>query len=168
MRYVLFFLTFILTSCNSVDQKAESEKLKVLSIEWVKAARENDLDKAISYWAPNAMLILPNDEIFDVKKDIRYFFQIAIFSKYPNFAFNWRPKEAFVSKSGDIGYVLIEDTLTTTSIRGNRRRIDKFSFYKGIEIWKKQENSIWNIVFARYEWNGGIFSEGHKPGNNKQ
>ncbi|GAH93955.1 unnamed protein product, partial [marine sediment metagenome] len=44
---------------QTVDQKAEAEKLMELSREWAKSAATDDIDKTLNYWADDAMVMAP-------------------------------------------------------------------------------------------------------------
>jgi ketosteroid isomerase-like protein len=90
----------------------------------------------LSYWADDAIVISPNKPSVVGIEALRGMIERSM--KIPGFEINWEPQEAYVSKSGDLGYVIIKnymtmpvDTLVST----------RTVFNKGVEIWKKQENN---------------------------
>ncbi len=140
---ILPLLTFGLICCQSpkVDQKAEAEKLMELSREWAKTAGTGDTEKILNYWATDAIVMNPGQPSLRGHEAIRQ--MLVASSKIPGFAISWEPKEAYVSESGDIGYVIANNYLTMKDSLGNT----KTTFNKGVEIWKKQIDGSWkNIV----------------------
>lgn len=139
---MLSLLTFSLTCCQNqkVDQKAEAEKLMDLSREWAKTANTGDTEKILSYWAPDAVVMSPGQPALKGHESIR---QMLIESaKIPGFEISWEPKEAYVSESGDIGYVIANNYVNMKDSLGNTIT----TFNKGVEIWKKQGDGSWKNV----------------------
>ena len=145
MKIVLIIsaLTLLLTSCQNkkVDQKAEAEKLMNLSREWAKTAITGDTEKTLTYWSTDAVVMSPGQPAIKGHEAIRQ--MLLESSKIPGFEVNWEPKEAFVSESGDIGYVIANNYFKMQDSLGNTIT----TFNKGVEIWKKQNDGSWkNIV----------------------
>jgi ketosteroid isomerase-like protein len=59
---VLLAIALVMLSCqqSKVDTKAEGEKLMQLSKEWAQSASQKDVEKTVSYWAEDAILISQN------------------------------------------------------------------------------------------------------------
>ncbi|WP_288371791.1 DUF4440 domain-containing protein [uncultured Algoriphagus sp.] len=136
-------ILFTITACNqtTIDQEAEAEKLMELSRSWAKSVKDRDVEKMLSYWADDAMVMSPNEASVVGIEALRGMVERSM--KIPGFEIYWEPQEAFVSKSGDLGYVIIKNYMTMpTDTLGNTRTV----FNKGVEIWKKQENGVWKNV----------------------
>jgi ketosteroid isomerase-like protein len=134
-------LTF--TSCKNttIDQQAEAEKLMELSRSWAKSVKEKDVEKMLSYWADDAMVMSPNEPAVVGIEALRGMVERSM--KIPGFEINWEPQEAYVSKCGDLGYVIIKNYMTMPiDTLGNTRTV----FNKGVEIWRKQEDGAWKNV----------------------
>ena len=60
-------------SCTqqNVDTKAESEKLMQLSREWSQSAATQNLEKTVSYWADDAVVMSPGQPPLKGKTAIR-------------------------------------------------------------------------------------------------
>jgi ketosteroid isomerase-like protein len=131
-------------ACNktAIDQQKEAEKLMELSRSWAKSVKEKDVDKMLSYWADDAMVMSPNEPAVVGIEALRGMVERSM--RIPGFEIYWEPQEAYVSKSGDLGYVIIKNYMTMPiDTLGNTRTV----FNKGVEIWKKQEDGAWkNIV----------------------
>jgi hypothetical protein len=52
-----------ITACNkpTIDQQAEAEKLMELSRSWAKSVKDKDVEKMLSYWADDAIVMSPNE-----------------------------------------------------------------------------------------------------------
>ena len=63
-------------------------------------------------------------------------------SQIPGFQIKWEPKEADVSASGDMGYLLEESTITVNDSTGSPV-VMKFN---SVTIWKKDNDGGWKNV----------------------
>ena len=73
-RYLLFVLPFLVFSCSQrgFDPTAEEQKLLRRDAEWADlAAAGKDVDKVVSYWTDDAVLIFPGQPIIEGKAAIR-------------------------------------------------------------------------------------------------
>jgi ketosteroid isomerase-like protein len=83
----------------------------------------------------------PNEAAVVGKESLRGMVERSM--QIPGFEINWEPQEAYVSKSGDLGYVLIKNYMTMpVDTLGNTQTV----YNKGVEIWKKQEDGSWKNV----------------------
>lgn len=143
---ILVTLTIIF-SCEekTIDQKAEADMLMELSKEWAKAAIERDVDRVITYWAEDAIIMSPNEPAMKGRDAIEEMINESM--QISGFEVSWEPQEAFVSKGGDLGYVLVKNYFKIPAdTLGNITTI----FNKGVEIWKKEEDGQWKNVVDIY------------------
>ena len=146
-KLLLIPLVFLVLSCQekSVDQTAEADRLMELSREWASAAKERNVDKVTSFWADDAVIMSPDEPSMKGIKSIRNMVEQSM--NIPGFEVSWEPQEAYVSRAGDLGYVLIKNYFTLPiDTLGNTKTI----FNKGVEIWKKQEDGQWKNVVDIY------------------
>jgi len=143
---LLTFLSMMMFSCanQKTDQQAESEKLMDLSREWAKSIATGGLEVALSYWSDDAICLFPGQPPLRGKEAIREMLKGT--SAIPGFEVSWEPKEAFVSKSGDLAYVLAQNYFKMSDSLGNTIT----TFNKGIEVWKKQVDGAWKCVIDIY------------------
>ncbi len=145
-NYKLIITGLVLTliySCaeNTVDQKAEAEKLMELSKAWAHSVKNKNVEEMLSYWADDAILMSPNEPAVVGIDSLRAMVERSI--NIPGFEISWNPQEAYVSKSGDLGYVIFKNYMTMPiDTLGNTRTV----FNKGVEIWKKQADGTWKNV----------------------
>ena len=153
--FLLLITLLMVFSCRekAVDQKAEADKLIDLSREWAKAAIDRDVEKIVAYWADDAIIMSPNEPAMKGKDAIRK--MINELMQIPGFEVTWEPQEAFVSKSGDMGYVLVKNYFKIPAdTLGNITTI----YNKGVEIWKKQKDGSWKNVVDIYNGDPTISS----------
>lgn len=148
MKKFTFLLaaTCLLFSCaeQGIDREAEAEKLLEHSREWAKAAMDKDVEKIVSYWAEDAVLMSPDEPALVGSQALREMVEGSM--GIQGFEVNWEPKSARVSKSGDMGYVLVHNYFQLPDSLGN-----VFTIYgKGVEIWEKQEDGNWRNVVDIY------------------
>ncbi len=84
MRITILLLTFIvLSGCkeHNLDTKAEGERLMQISREWSKSAATDSLEKTLSYWADDAVIMSPGQPPVKGKEAIRK--MVVGASKFP-------------------------------------------------------------------------------------
>ena len=66
-------IVIIFVSCGEaqVDTKAEGEKIMQISRDWSKSAATDSIDKMLSYWADDAIVMSPGEAPIKGKKAIR-------------------------------------------------------------------------------------------------
>jgi ketosteroid isomerase-like protein len=155
IQLVLTACLFIFLSpvyAQMVDQKAEQEELMKLSREWAKAAQGTDTEKILSYWAEDALLIPPDQASLRGHEQLEKMLEGA--SGIPGFEVNWEPKEAYVSKSGELGYVIAHKYFKFPDATGKINT----AYFIEVGIWKKQENGKWKNTIDIYNPDPSITS----------
>jgi len=125
----------------SPDTRAAIESaLKELDAQWSKAAAAKDLDKTVSYYADDAIVLPPNAPAATTKEAIRGIWKEMITN--PGFAGGWKATKVEVARSGDIAYVsgTYEFTMNDTSGKPVKDR------GKYVEVLKKQADGSWKTV----------------------
>jgi len=138
----LLSIVFILHACSdhSVDTKAEGEKLMQISRDWSKSAATDSIERTLSYWADEAVVMPPGQPPIKGKKAIREMIEST--SKIPGFKISWEPLSVAVSKNGDMAYMLEQNQITIQDSSGT----PKTEFNKGVTIWRKDADGWKNIV----------------------
>ena len=119
MRLIIFIAyVLLLLSCDQtkVDKKAEGEKVIQLSKEWSQAASAGDVEKIVSFWADDAVLLSAGQPVLNGKQAIRKMVEESY--KMPGFRISWQPQSAVVSESGDIAYLLENSQISFTDSTG--------------------------------------------------
>jgi len=131
----LVSLTFA-SAASEVDTKA----LRDLDAQWSAAAGAKDLDKTVSYYSNDAIVMPPNASAATTRESIRSAWKEMLTS--PGAAISWKATKVEVAKSGDLAYVsgTYEETMTDANGKPVKDR------GKYIEIFKKQADRTWKVV----------------------
>ena len=144
MRTTIVLLLFIvLSGCNEqkVDTKTEGERLMQISREWSRLAATDSIEKTLSYWADDAVVMSPGQPPIRGKNEIRAMIEGT--SKIPGFKISWEPLNVSLSKSGDMGYMIEQNQITVNDSLG----IPLTEYNKSVTIWRKEADGSWkNIV----------------------
>jgi len=122
------------------DNKAEAEKLMQLSKEWSKAAGSGDIEKTVSYWDEDAILMSAGQPTLKGKHAIRQMVEESF--KIPGFHISWEPLSVEISENGDMAYLIersqveMKDSTGKTLMHHN----------KAVTIWRKQADGSWKNV----------------------
>jgi ketosteroid isomerase-like protein len=108
--------------------------------EWAASAGTTDVEKIVSYWSDDAVVTPPHEAPVAGKPAIRKFVDESL--KVPGFTVRWKPAEAVVSTSGDLGYTTGENVFTFADATGN------VAPHPGryVTVWKKDDAGQWRCV----------------------
>ena len=144
MKIITLFLAIIvLGGCNekTIDTKAEGERLMQRSRDWSRLAATDSVEKILSYYADDAVMMPPGQPPLKGKNAIREMVSGA--SKIPGFKISWEPLSVEISKSGDMGYMIEQNQITMNDSLG--KPITEFN--KSVTVWRKEADGSWkNIV----------------------
>lgn len=129
---------------QKVDRQAEEEKLLELSREWARTAQQGDPKEIVSFWSEDAMLIPPDQPTLNGHSQLAQMIEGA--STIPGFEISWEPKKAYVSESGDLGYVLAHKEMKFSDETGKINT----TYFIEVGIWQKQENGEWKNTIDIY------------------
>ena len=143
MRTIITISIFVvLTGCgeNKIDTKSEGEKLMQISRDWSRLAATDSIEKTLSYWADDAVVMSPGQLPINGKNSIRE--MVAGTSKIPGFKISWEPLSVVVSKSGDMAYMIEQNQITVNDSLGKPLT----EFNKSVTIWRKEADGTWKNV----------------------
>jgi uncharacterized protein (TIGR02246 family) len=123
----------------AADTKLE-QALRDLDAQWSTAAASKDLDKTVSYYSEDAIVMPPNASRATTKEAIRSAWKEMLTS--PGAAISWKATKVEVAKSGDLAYVSGTYEETTTDASGKPVK-DRGKY---VEIFKKQADGTWKVV----------------------
>ena len=129
----------IVGTAGAADTKIE-QALRDLDAQWSAAAGTKDLDKTVSFYSDNAIVMPPNASSAKTKEAIRSAWKEMLTS--PGAAISWKTTKVEVAKAGDLAYVsgTYEETMTDASGKPVKDR------GKYVEIFKKQADGTWKVV----------------------
>jgi len=124
----------------SVCLAADEQALRDADAQWSKAAEAKDLDKTVSYYADDAIVMPPNASAATTKEAIRSAWKEMLTT--PGAAISWKATKVQVAQAGDLAYVsgTYEETMTDASGQSVK------DHGKYVEIFKKQADGTWKVV----------------------
>src|SRR5215813_3953780 len=142
---LLLLLSFAIAGCHTqsapVDSRATDESaLKMLDTYWSQAANARDVDKTISYYSDDAIVMPPNSPQATGKEPIRGLWKAMLGA--PGFTGGWKPLKVEVARSSDLGYVSGTYEFTENDANG-KPMTDKGKY---VEVWRKQVDGGWKCV----------------------
>jgi ketosteroid isomerase-like protein len=137
----LLFLFSLSTACQTAQTtSADETALRKLDDEWSKAAGSRDVDKTISYYSDDAVVMPPNIPTLTGKEPIRTLWNSMLGS--PDFSGGWKATKVEVARSGDLAY--ISGTYEFNEKDDSGKPITDKGKY--LEVWKKQADGSWKCV----------------------
>ena len=114
---------------------ADENAVRDADAEWSKVAGAKDLDKTVSFYADDAMILPPNQAMVTSKTGIRDLWKGFLDSLTD---ISWKTTRVQMAKSGDMGCLI--GTYAWTMKDGSK---DKGKY---CEVWKKQADGKWKVA----------------------
>jgi uncharacterized protein (TIGR02246 family) len=125
--------------CWAADTKIE-QALRDLDAQWSAAAAAKNVDKTVSYYSDDAVVMPPNASAATTKESIRSAWKEMLTT--PGAAISWKATKVEVAKSGDLAWVSGTYEETTTDANGKPVK-DRGKY---VEVWEKQADGKWKVV----------------------
>jgi ketosteroid isomerase-like protein len=120
--------------CWAADAKLE-QALRDADAEWSRVAAAKDLDKTVSFYADDAMVLPPNQSMVTSKTGIRNLWKGFLDSLTD---ISWKTTRVEMAKSGDMGYLVGTYAMT---MKDGTKDTGKYC-----EVWKKQADGKWKVA----------------------
>jgi ketosteroid isomerase-like protein len=134
--FALLSLAFV-AGVSAADTKGIEQNLRDLDDQWSTAAGSKDLDKTVSFYSEDAIVMPPNASAATTKEAIRKVWQDLLSS--PGLAIRWKTTKVEVAKSGDLACLSGTYDLTVNDPTG--KPIDDHGKY--VAVWEKQADGKW-------------------------
>ena len=129
----LLSLAFVCPA-RAADAKIE-QALRDADAEWSRVAAAKDLDKTVSFYADDAMVLPPNQSMVTSKTGIRNLWKGFLDSLTD---ISWKTTRVEMAKSGDMGYLIGTYAMT---MKDGTKDTGKYC-----EVWKKQADGKWKVA----------------------
>src|SRR6266481_4321306 len=143
-RYLsLLLLILALDSCSQrdFDSKTEGGKLLRRDSEWADLATAGkDIEKVLSYWSEDAVLIFPGQPVLEGKAAIRAYVTASF--NAPGFRIHWVSQKPVFSPDGKFAYMRGTDDLTLPAPGGGTMTLH----LRGISVWRLEPDKQWRCV----------------------
>lgn len=138
---LVFLSAFVSCSARSFDAGTEEAKLLRRDAEWADLATAGkDVDKIVSYWTDDAVLIFPGQPVLEGKAAIRAYVDSSL--KTPGFKIHWVSEKPVFSPDGKFAYMRGTDELTIPGPGGTPITLH----LRGISIWRLEADAQWRCV----------------------
>ena len=137
---------FVLAACSkpstpTFDANAESAKLLARDAEWSNLATAGkDLDKIVSYWTDDAVVMEPGQPAVEGKKAIRAY--VAQSLSTPGFKIHWVSQKPTFSPDGQMAYMRGTDEMTVPGAKGAPMTLH----LQGYSVWRKDSDGQWRCA----------------------
>lgn len=138
-------LVLLTTGCkllpgSSKDHAADIERVTQQDAAWVKAAQAHNVDAWMSFYAPDAVVLPPNDKTVSNPAAIRAY--IGELLGMTDLVIDWKPTKVVVSEAGDMAWLYGIYSLQAKEPSG----LPMSDIGKITEIWSKQPDGSWKCV----------------------
>jgi uncharacterized protein (TIGR02246 family) len=136
-------VVLMLAACGgSPDPAADAAAIRAASTEWSAAARAEDADAFVSFYADDAMLLLEAAPDVSGKTAIRE--SIGGMMQDPNFALGFTTTNVVVADSGDLAYETGRYALTMSDANNNNAPATQTGGF--VVVWRKQADNTWKVA----------------------
>ena len=138
---LVFLLVLVGCSQRDYDPAAEQTKLLRRDAEWADlASAGKDVEKIVSYWSDDAVLIFPGQPVLEGKAAIRAYVTESL--KTPGFKIHWVSEKPVFSPDGKLAYMRGKNELTVPGQNGAPVTLH----LRGISIWRLDADGQWRCV----------------------
>jgi ketosteroid isomerase-like protein len=140
--WVTVLLPLFLGACTGARQaKPDAQALIQADRAFAQATAERRLEGFASFLAGDVMTIRPDSPVIKGRKGLTG--RWARLLNDPAMSITWKPLQAVISDSGDMGYTVGSYEVAKTSGRNTTLA----GRGKYITIWKKQPDGAWRVIF---------------------
>ena len=137
--------------CASAGSPTEEQsRILRLDAEWSRAAQDRDVDRAVSFWAEDAIVFPPGSPPVAGKAAIREF--VVKSFQTPGFGISWKTATVTVSRGGDMAYTTGTNRVTFVGPDGKQVGIEG----KAVTVWRRENDGTWKCVID-------IWNDASKP-----
>ena len=122
------------------DPAGDEAAIRATDARWLAAAQAHDLERTLSYWADDAIVMVPGAPALAGKEAIRRYVSGAF--AIPDFSITWVTDRVWVAKSGDLAYATGTDHIRMTTSEGK----PLVEHNKAVVVWRKEADGSWKCV----------------------
>jgi len=156
-----FASVLILLGCAAAPQTdtraADEATIRRADADWVAAAQTKKVDGWMLFYAEDAVVLPPNEEVAADPVDIRK--SVGQLLGLPGLLISWQPTKVEVAKSGDLAYLYGAYKIGWNDSHGKLVT----DHGKNVEIWKKQPDGTWKCIVDT--WNSDLPTVPAAPSN---
>jgi ketosteroid isomerase-like protein len=124
-----------------MDFTSEKKRLLERDAEWAEAASQGkDIDRILSYWTDDAIVMPPGFPSVVGKEEVRRYVENSL--QIPGFKINWTSSDVKFSPDGNLAYMFSENEVTINDEDGNRI----VSKGRAVTIWRRETDGAWRCA----------------------
>lgn len=127
-------------ACSRVDVESDRAAILATDSPWQAAIAARDVERALSFWADDAVVLPPGQASLVGKDAIRGFVTESF--KVPGFGLRWETTSVQIAPRGDLGYQLAKTTTTFNGPDGKPIAMRG----KSVAVWRKGTDGRWSCV----------------------
>lgn len=129
-----------------MDLTLERTQLLQRDAEWAAAAFEGrDLERILSYWTDDAVVLAPGLAALVGKDALRKYVHDTM--QIPGFRINWTSRDVTVSSDGKLAYMFSRNAITMNDADG----LPATTEGRAITIWRRESDGVWRCAVEM--WN---------------
>jgi ketosteroid isomerase-like protein len=136
----LFVCRPSLSATSAVDLTAAEAAVRQSDADWAAAASTASVDAWIAFYAADAIVLLPDDQLASGKELLRH--AVTRLLALPHVSVAWRPIKVEVARSGDLALLIGAYELRF----GDSRGAPVSDRGRRLEIWRKQADGTWKCI----------------------
>jgi ketosteroid isomerase-like protein len=140
---ILLVACGLLAGCQRSPFNAATEQARLLErdAEWAAAASSGkDVERIISYWTDDALVVPPGQPVVEGKAAIRTF--VADSLKIPGFKIHWVSEKVSLSPDGQLAYM--RGTNETTAPGPDGTLVTRQG--RGVTVWRRGADGQWRCA----------------------
>jgi ketosteroid isomerase-like protein len=139
--FALLLLPAVASAQSPPKTNPARNALLQIDMEWARSASTGkDVEKIVSYWSDDAVVYPPGVAAVSGKPAIRNYVSTSL--KTPFFSISWKPAQAVVAESGDLGYTMGSNEITFADAKGKLARAQG----RYLTVWRRTGNGAWKCV----------------------
>jgi ketosteroid isomerase-like protein len=136
--FVIAFFAAAGCTSSKFDVAAEQTRLMARDAEWASAALAGkDLDKIVSYWTDDAVVMEPGQPAVEGKTAIRKYVSESLHT--PGFSIHWVSQKPTFSPDGKMAYMRGTDVMTVPGADGKTITLH----LQGYSVWRLEPDGEW-------------------------
>jgi uncharacterized protein (TIGR02246 family) len=134
-QFILVVCVALLPVTLAFAAGADEKAVRDADEQWSKVAAAKDLDKTVSFYADDAVVLPPNQAAVRTKDGIRNLWK-GFFDSLTDIS--WKTTRVEMANSGDMGYLIGAYEMT---LKDGTKDKGKYC-----EVWKKQSDGKWKVA----------------------
>ena len=124
-----------------MDLDAEKARLLQRDAEWASVAREGrDIDRILSYWTDDAVVLPPAVPAIVGKTALRQYVESSL--QIPGFQMTWSSADVVLSPDGNLAYMFSKNAVTLNGQNGAPVTMNG----RAVTIWRREPDGDWRCA----------------------